>query len=130
MVLVDSSAWVAYNRGRGNARLIDCLGRLLEQGEVVTCPVVILELARGAVSERDYHEILGLFTSLRCLDLNERIWKTSYHLAFDLARSGLTVPVPDLLIASVAVANGCSLLHQDALYDRMAEESDLEIYKF
>ncbi|MDQ7844267.1 MAG: PIN domain-containing protein [Armatimonadota bacterium] len=57
MILVDTSVWVDHLR-RGSAEL----GRLLEEGEVVTHPFVIGELACGAVPHR--REFLTLLSAL------------------------------------------------------------------
>jgi predicted nucleic acid-binding protein len=57
MILVDTSVWVDHLR-RGNSRLVSCL----EDGEVLTHPFVIGELALGRLSRRS--EILDLLGNL------------------------------------------------------------------
>lgn len=57
MTLVDTSVWVDHLR-RGNARL----GRLLEDGLVITHPFVVGELALGRMRQRN--EVLGLLGEL------------------------------------------------------------------
>jgi predicted nucleic acid-binding protein len=57
MILVDTSVWVDHLR-RGNDRL----RALLEDGEVLTHPFVVGELACGSLKNRD--EILGLLGAL------------------------------------------------------------------
>ncbi len=64
MILVDSSVWVEHLR-RGHPRL----AALLEEGEVVTHPFVIGELALGRLAPRA--EILALLANLPRVDVAE-----------------------------------------------------------
>jgi len=57
MVLVDTSVWIEHFR-KGHPLLV-CL---LEEGEVLTCPYVIGEIALGNLKNRA--EILKLFNTL------------------------------------------------------------------
>jgi predicted nucleic acid-binding protein len=57
MVLVDTSVWVSYFKS-GHGRL----GKLLEEGKVVSHPFIIGELACGNVENR--REILSLLKAL------------------------------------------------------------------
>lgn len=57
MVLVDTSVWVAHLR-ESNSRL----GQYLNQGEVISHPLVIGELACGNIKNRS--EILSLLSAL------------------------------------------------------------------
>ena len=57
MTLVETSVWIGHFRN-GNARL----GHLLEQGDVLTHPFVVGELACGSVRNRD--EVFHLLNEL------------------------------------------------------------------
>ena len=62
MILVDTSIWVDHFR-RGNSKLV----QLLEDGEVVSHPFVIGELACGVLEPRQ--EILSLLAALPLEDV-------------------------------------------------------------
>jgi predicted nucleic acid-binding protein len=61
VILVDTNAWVSHLRTR-DASLV----RLLDDGRVVTCHVVIGELLLGAGLPRNLADLLALLPALPC----------------------------------------------------------------
>jgi predicted nucleic acid-binding protein len=51
-------------------------------------------------------------------------------LGFDLRRKGLTVPLPDLLIAQAALTGAVELWHLDDHYEAIREHSALRTRSF
>lgn len=66
MVLVDSSVWIALLRAQAGPA-VDCLRRLLWDGEAVLAPVIVQEILQGAASPPQLERLQEHFTGLPVL---------------------------------------------------------------
>lgn len=123
MILVDTSAWVEYDRGSGSAvdaRVAELIAN--DAAIAVTEPVVteVLAGARSDEREADLRRLLLRFELLRFdaavdFDAAARIYRTC-------RRVGVTPRgMLDCMIASVARRHGAALLANDADLARVAE---------
>lgn len=122
MILVDTSAWVEYDRATGS----DVDRRLTEliatDGPVAVTEPVIMEVLAGArtdTREADLRRLLLRFTFLPVdsaadFEAAARIYRRCRRVG--VTPRGLT----DCLIAAVAWRRGASLLANDADLDRVA----------
>lgn len=129
MILVDTSAWIEFDRATESA--VDLrLTRALEQQEpLATTGVVVLELLAGGRDDRHVTDLQRLLAGCRFLPLEE---PTDHEVAAALyracRRAGVTVRrVQDCLLAVVAMRTGSTLLHQDADFDEIARHASLQI---
>ena len=111
MILVDTSAWIAFFRNRGPVAAI--VDHALEDDSVALCGPVITELRRGFKSAAERTQILPLLLACHQLPQPARLWNESGDLGFALARKGVTVKSLDLLIAAFALTNGVPILTLD-----------------
>jgi predicted nucleic acid-binding protein len=111
MTLVDTSAWIAFFRGRGPAA--DRVDELLEADEVALCGPVLTELRRGIRSASERKKVLPLLDSCLLLPQPSALWEEAGDLGFALARRGATVKSLDLLIAVYALSHQVALLTTD-----------------
>jgi predicted nucleic acid-binding protein len=93
-------------------------------GEVVTCPLVDLELlhsARGPAEYDAWADTRAL--AHRSLPLTAEAGSRALQVQRELAHRGLhrVAKPPDLLIAAIAETAGVSLVHYDSDYDHIAE---------
>jgi predicted nucleic acid-binding protein len=129
VILVDTSAWVEYDRATGSSvdeRLAELIAG--DDGVAVTEPV-IMEVVAGARSderERDLRRLLLRFDLLRFdpaidFDAATRIYRLC-------RRAGVTPRgLVDCMIASVAHRHGAALLALDADLNRIADVIGIEI---
>jgi hypothetical protein len=119
MYLVDSSAWIEYLRPGGapavKARVREILGR----EEACSCGVVVLEVLRGARTEKDWTALHEALTALPQIPLDAAVIRRAGRWGFQLDRSGATFSTTDLLIAAAAHGKAI-LLHRDADFTRLA----------
>jgi predicted nucleic acid-binding protein len=105
--LLDTSVIVdAINGRRGRTAYLDSL---LDQGGILACCAInVTETYAGLRS----HEAMATEEFLRCLKFYEITWDVA-RLAGDLkrtwARRGITLGLPDLTIAAVALVHGITL---------------------
>jgi predicted nucleic acid-binding protein len=127
VILVDSSAWIEFQRATGSP----AHGRLsaaIESGEqLATTGLVVLEVLAGARDERHAGDLRRLLASCEFLALEEPSdHEAAAALYRGCRRAGRTVRrLPDCLIATVAIRTDAELLHQDADFDAIALHSRL-----
>lgn len=116
MILVDTSAWIEFFRGRGP--IGEQVDEALEVDEVALCGPVITELRRG-LRRGDRARVLPLLGGCHLLSQPPNLWEEAGELGFLLGRKGATVKSMDLLIAAYALGHGVALLSADADFRRM-----------
>jgi predicted nucleic acid-binding protein len=117
MILVDTSAWVAFFRGAGAAA--EVVDAALEQNRVAWCGPIASELRRGFVSSRERAKVLGLLEACHWLEQPGALWEEAGDLGYALRRKGLTVKTFELLIAVYALSHGTELLTLDGDFGLM-----------
>ena len=98
-----------------------------QRDALATCGVVELELLVGTKSQREFETLGDQLKGLRYLRMEEFDWISAARLAFSLRRSGVTVPYPDLLVATLALRHGAVVVHADQHFDQIAAHSDLRV---
>lgn len=129
MILVDTSAWVEYDRATGSAVDLRVAQLIGDGGTLLVTEPVMMEVLAGAGSdarERELRRLLLSFGSLRFdpiadFDAAARI----YHRC---RRAGVTPRgMLDLMIVAVAYRCGASLLAWDVDIDRVARVVGLQL---
>jgi predicted nucleic acid-binding protein len=129
VILVDTSAWIEYQRATGSAadrRLTEAI----EAGErLATTGLVALELLAGAADEQHAHDLRRLLARCRFLPPAE---PSDHEAAAALYRAcrreGTTIRrLPDCLIAVVALRTRSTLLHRDADFEAIARHVPLAL---
>ncbi|MCO7218217.1 PIN domain nuclease [Klenkia sp. PcliD-1-E] len=128
MILLDSSAWIAYLRDRPRP-VADDVQRLLDDRflEVHLCEPVVMELlagARGGELARVDRIVGGLPVAGLRATLDFRAAAGLYQAA---RSEGATVrSLVDCLIAAVAIRHGAQVVHRDRDFDVLARVSPLD----
>jgi len=117
MILVDTSAWVAFFRDRGT--LAERVAVAVAEGDAVLCGPVLTELVRG-LRPPERKRVLPLLEALELLEAPPELWLTAGELGYRLARKGKTAKSLDLLIACYAMHHGATVLTDDADFSEMA----------
>ncbi|MBK5223087.1 MAG: PIN domain nuclease [Acidimicrobiia bacterium] len=122
MILVDTSAWVEYDRATGSAvdrRLHDLIAN---DGPIAVTEPVIMEVLAGARDdhrESDLRRLLLRFELLRfdaVADFEAAVWIYRRCRSMGITPRGMV----DCMIASVANRHGATLLTLDADLARVA----------
>ncbi len=108
MILVDSSVVIDYTRGK-DAKLLALFGTL----HLAVCGIVRAEVIAGARSAADRSKLTATLNALTQIPIPDSLWDVvGDHLAA-LRVGGETVPFPDVVLATVASANGIELWTRD-----------------
>jgi predicted nucleic acid-binding protein len=128
--LVDTSIWIGLQRGELSDTLSDRLLSLLAAELIATNNVVRTEMLVGCRTEPEYNVNGERFSGLVELRLNHSVWEGTAALGFSLRRRGVTVALPDLLIAASALEHDAVVVHADKDFDKIAAHSDLRVESY
>ena len=112
MILVDTSAWIEFFRGK--APLADLVDESLEFGEAALCGPVLTELRRGFRTVRERDRVLSLLEGCPYLEDPADLWAAAGELGFRLGRKGVAVKTRDLVIATIALSYDVPVLTGDS----------------
>lgn len=118
MILVDSSVWIDYFRGRQSPET-DLLDELLEREPVLTGDLILTEVLQGFGSDRDFTQAKKLLTSFNVIDLGGQDIAIQAAKNFCTLRAlGITVrKTIDTIIATRCINNDYLLLYSDRDFD-------------
>ncbi len=122
MILVDSSVWIDFFRGKSGAAcaaLTQCLGD--SSVEVGMADLVLFEVMRGFRESRAMREAGALMCALPQVEIGgaEHALQAAGRYR-QLRAQGRTVNSPiDVLLASYCMSYGHVLLHRDADFDSL-----------
>ena len=114
MVLVDTTVWIDFFVGRALTH-IETFESLLEQEEdICICGIILTEVLQGIRKETEFKKAKNLFNSLIFLPMSYSTFLQSAEIYRKLRQKGITIRKSiDCMIASVALENNISLLHND-----------------
>jgi predicted nucleic acid-binding protein len=119
MFLVDSSAWIEYLRPNGSPAVKTRVRGLLEREEACICGVVLVEVLRGARTEKDWTAVHESLTALPHIPIDAAVIDKAARWGFQLDRKGATFSTTDRLIAAAAHGQA-TLVHRDRDFTRIA----------
>lgn len=117
-VIVDTSVWVQAFRSPNSVEKQE-VERLIRSGQAMMLGIVSTELLRGARDERELEALERRLGALPFLELSKETWREAGMLLFHLRRQGLSVPLPDALIAAIALEGGHEVYTLDEHFRRV-----------
>ena len=125
MFLIDSSVWVEYLRPKGSMKVKVRLREILQKEEALSCGVVLVEILRGAKSEKDFQALHDSLISLPQIPIDDGVIERASKWGFLLDRKGKSISTTDLLIAAAAYEKA-RLLHADSDFEIISSMVDLD----
>ncbi len=130
MVLVDTTVWIDFLRGKATPEVGE-IERLLREGEdICTCGVILTEVLQGIRSDDDFRRTLSRFNVFLFLPMSRETFVTAAELYRSLRGRGITIRKPvDCMIASVSLEHDVPLLHNDRDFDPIETHCGLKVVK-
>ena len=100
-ILIDTSAWIDFFRGKQNA-VTDAVQLALQLGLARLCGPVKAELLQGAKTKKEKQQLQVMFSAVENLSANDADWETAGNSLQVLREGGVTLPLTDALIAAIA----------------------------
>lgn len=128
MILVDSSAWIAYFRGTATPQA-DRLDELLGVDDLAIGDLNLVEVLQGFHTEGDFNRAKTMLTALTVVELGGQEIAVQAARNFRALRSrSVTVrKTIDTVIATWCIERGCFLLHDDRDFDPFVKHLGLRV---
>ena len=111
-ILIDTSAWVDFFRG--TSKTADAVAKLIEAGKASICGVITYELTQGAKSAEEATHLSEVLSALHYIEMTSNLWMKAGNMSAALRAKGLTLPMSDLLIGTIALELSLEVLTLDA----------------
>jgi predicted nucleic acid-binding protein len=131
LIVVDTTVWIDFFNGRDEPH-VDRLAAMIDgDAGIALTDLTLTEVLRGIRDEEQVRlvdERLCAFDVLRLESLDD--FRRAAQLYRTAHRHGLTIRrTVNCLIASVCLREQLPLMHNDADFDRLAEHSELVVYR-
>jgi predicted nucleic acid-binding protein len=125
VVLVDSSFWIDVDHGA-----VHFDDYVPDDETVVVCPVVVMEVLRGAHHRTRYQIARDLLMNVELLDSPTPLerFEAAAKLYIACRAIGVTPSTADCLVAACAIRHDVPLLHLDHDFDHIARVAPLRIF--
>jgi hypothetical protein len=128
LVLVDTSAWICFFARKNFIEIKETISSLLDNNRVAIAGPIMVELIQGARTDKEKKDIKNYIKGLHWLQITDEHWQKTAALSFNLRRKGVTVSIIDSLLAVIAIAYNCQILHKDSDFNLIARHSSLKIF--
>ncbi len=130
MLLVDSTVWIDFLRGRVTSQA-DYLTEALENEEdICVCGPILTEVLQGIVDETQFKKTKEFFSRLISLPLTEQSFILSAEIYRKARSHGHIIrKTIDCMIAACAITHNVSLLHNDEDFNIIERYSKLHCLK-
>jgi predicted nucleic acid-binding protein len=132
MILVDSSVWIDFFRGKvtTQAAYLDQALRLA-QTEIAIADLILLEILQGFRSHEEASIALSSFNEMDCVELGGKFLAVRAARNFrQLRQKGVTIrSTIDCMIATFCIEEGIPLLHNDRDFDPFEQHLGLQVIR-
>ena len=116
-VLVDSTVWIDFLRGRETSQSAILEQCLQNRDDLCCCGFVLAEVLQGVRTESEYADTKRQFETLVYLEDDRSTFELGATVYRELSRKGVTIRNSiDCLIAAVVIQHGVHLLENDRDY--------------
>jgi len=119
LALLDTSVWIQYLRSDGQQGLKTAVKRALIEGRVLSCSVVKTEILVGSRDEKIFAKLSDHLEAVPDIPIDETVWEGTARLEYTLRKKGITIPLPNLLIAEAAMQREAVLWHADNHFEEI-----------
>lgn len=108
MILVDTSVVVDFLRKRDPR-----IHQILNQYQGAICGITRAEILLGARDPSHFQTLLRAMAGFPVVPMGEALWDKAGEYMFSLKSAGITVPLPDGIIAALAIEHDVELWTRD-----------------
>ena len=117
-VLIDTSVWIDFFR-KPESETGEKIVKHLKRGSISTCGVVVFEVLQGAADAEEFTFLEENLKGLHFLDSSAEVFFEAGKTSYDLRKRGITLPLSDILIATLAIANRQIVWTKDQHFKKM-----------
>lgn len=121
LVLIDSSVWVEVGRAGGDPDIIARVGELISSGLAAMTEPIWMELYQGIRGKREEARLEMTRSLCTWLEFDASCWREAARSGRICLRSGVNVPLGDVLVDSCARRYEVELLERDRHFAMIAK---------
>ena len=132
MVLVDTSVLVDFFKGAKNKEVLLFEEIIKSDIPFGITSLIFQELLQGAKDSKEFNRLVKYLGSQRFLHPKDTVdsYKKAAAIYFNARRNGITIrSTIDCVIAQLAIEHNAFLLHNDQDFNRIAQFTNLKIFK-
>lgn len=118
-VIIDTSAWIEFFN-KPESEIGDSVAKLIETDNAILMGVILAELLCGIRNKKEANTLGDLSEVLPYAHTGPEDWVQVGTTLNHLRKKGITVPLTDALIATVAKRNNYSILTLDKHFTHFA----------
>lgn len=118
LVLIDTSVWIDFFKFQ-TGQLGSEVTQLIDNNLAAITGVVMAELLQGLKTETESKRLERLLPSIHYLKTEERDWINAGQLSQQLRTKGVTLPLTDILIVTIAQRYAVSILTIDKHFQHL-----------
>lgn len=117
-VLIDTCAWIDFFKSK-TGLLGNQVAELIDNNQAAITGVIIAELLQGIRTEKESQYLERLIQGVHYLKIQENDWIIAGQLSQQLRTQGKTLPLTDVLIATIAQRYAVSVLTVDKHFQHL-----------
>ena len=125
-IIADTCIWIDFFR-RPESDLTAHLKGLLRERRVAMVGMVMAEILQGIKVRKEARLVEESLKRLPYFEMTRDNWEQAGQISAVLRKKGTTIPLSDLIIASVAISNGCKVFTIDPYFEHV---QGLNLYSF
>jgi predicted nucleic acid-binding protein len=122
--------WILALRKKFDQKIKSYVKELLDEDKIVINPIIKIELLSGTKTKKEFSKLKMRLDALPEIAMEQDIWEETQHVAFELRKKGLSLPLVDTIIFSSAKYFGCTLVHKDRHFDLAGKVIKIKLKSF
>lgn len=124
--LIDTSLWIDFTRLRSPAKLKQLIAPFILDPDAHVADPIRFEILRHA-TQQESRQLNRHFQTFPVLAVPSDLWSAAALLGQQSRQKGITIGALDLLIATVALHHGATLITFDDDFQKIAGVSSLQV---
>lgn len=117
-IIVDTCVWIEFFREPESEFTMHLKG-LLRERKVIMVGMVMAEILQGLKAPKEANLVEQSLAKLRYLEITRDIWVTAGEISASVRRTGITIPLSDLIIAAIALSGNHEIFTIDPHFNKI-----------
>jgi predicted nucleic acid-binding protein len=125
-ILVDTSIWVEYFKN--NKKYVPVIEKNLNLENILITGPIISELLHGVKGSKGYQMLSSSISAVPYIECIYEDWMETGKVLYMLREKGVSIPLTDVLIATIAIRGKALVLTQDRHFKYISNITELKLY--
>jgi predicted nucleic acid-binding protein len=112
VVIADTSVWIPFfNRPHSLEKQV--IDTLIDSDELAMTGIVLAEILQGCRTQKESDTIKNVLLALPYFEMTHSTWIKAGAISSLLLRRGVTLPMPDVIVAAIGMEYDCQVYSLD-----------------